>query len=492
MTAVAPKPDTRVPLVRVQTWPRSGPRLAAFDPPLWEALALTEGALLRLRAGRRAAWVRAARREPGPAPPRDRVGASAGAEPVLALSRDILDALCLQGGMRLGLRREALLPGGYAGETGLDAAGAPRVGLALGPIVGILARSPGPLLRPYLAAAAAMAVPAFVFGPADVRWRRGVILGAVPAPGGWRRVPCPIPDVVYDRAIGRWREERRGSLLALLRRHGAAVFNGAVGYKWHIHRMLWAHEPLLAHLPVTRPLRSPADAAGLLQRFGGIYLKPDQGFGGDGIVVVRTGPGRGYMIAGRGALRTGPAGLVRCLRQLIRRRAYIVQQELPLVRWRGRRFDVRVLMLRDGSGRWQVGGTAVRVGAAGSLVSNLRRGGRARDPAVVLAEAVAACRDGTLPVEGLLAAIHVVALAAAQAVARAVPAAGELGIDIGLDAGGHPWVIEVNPKPGRKSFARDDTAVRRRVYGLPFAYACHLAGWPERPEKRGWDGSCGF
>ncbi|HEY8418623.1 MAG TPA: YheC/YheD family protein [Limnochordales bacterium] len=426
--------------------------MAALSPSLWSALALPPASGLRLRAGGRIAWVRLS--------PMDAYGS----EGVLALSVDVMRALCLRDGMRLSVRREPLPDR----ET---------IGLALGPFVGILARVPGPLLRPYMAAAAEQGIPAFVFRAADVRWRDGVVLGWVPAAGRWRRVRCPLPDVVYDRTIGRWREERRGALLARLSRLGAAVFNGPVGYKWHIHRLLAAHEPLQAHLPVTRRLRAASDVQKLLGRFDGVFLKPEHGFGGDGIVRVQAaGNGRFRMatVTRPGGRWTDAWGLLRRLSRLARGRPYLVQQELDLARWRGRRFDVRVLVLRDDQGRWQVAGTAVRVGAAGSIVSNLRRGGRAYNPLRVLAEAIDA---GPAAVEGCLAAVERVALAAATAVGEALPAVGELGVDVGVDRHGHPWLIEVNPKPGRKSFAREDGAVRRRVFGLPFQYARFLAGF---------------
>jgi len=441
-----------LPTATLRRWPEDGVAVAALSPSLCAALALPAAGALRLRAGRRIVWARLL--------PLGRPDAPDG---VLCLSADLMRLLCLRDGMRLSVRREIARDG--------------EVGLALGPFVGILARAPGPLLRPYLAAAADQGVAAFVFRGADVRWRDRTVVGWLLVGGRWRRGRCPLPDVVYDRTIGRWREERRGVLLARLRRWGTAVFNGPVGYKWHIHRLLAAHLPLQAHLPVTRRLRGAADAQALLARFGGVFLKPERGFGGDGIVRVRAcGRGRFLLATADRSLKRwlDGRGLVRCLHRLARREPYLVQQELDLARWRGRTFDVRVLMLRDEQGRWQVAGTAVRVGAAGSIVSNLRRGGRAYDPHRVLAESLV---GGPIAAEACLAAVERVALEAARAIGNALPAVGELGVDIGVDRRGHPWLIEVNPKPGRKSFLREPGAVRRRVFGLPFRYACFLAGF---------------
>ncbi|MED4601859.1 hypothetical protein P9314_14260, partial [Paenibacillus validus] len=51
----------------------------------------------------------------------------------------------------------------------------------------------------------------------------------------------------------------------------------------------------------------------------------------------------------------------------------------------------------------------------------------------------------------------------------------ELGIDFGVDTGGHIWMLEVNSKPGRSIFTylRDDKA-RLAAVANPLRYADYL------------------
>nr|WP_284646839.1 YheC/YheD family protein [Paenibacillus chinjuensis] len=71
------------------------------------------------------------------------------------------------------------------------------------------------------------------------------------------------------------------------------------------------------------------------------------------------------------------AALLRWLRRFTGRRSYLVQPYLQLHDASGDAYDVRSLVQKDGAGRWQLTGMAVRQGQGGSLTSNLHGGGKA-------------------------------------------------------------------------------------------------------------------
>lgn len=68
------------------------------------------------------------------------------------------------------------------------------------------------------------------------------------------------------------------------------------------------------------------------------------------------------------------------IHEFIGSRRYIIQPFLHLTNSKGQPFDVRVLMQKNGLGRWTLTGMAVRLGNQGSLTSNLHGGGTAVSP----------------------------------------------------------------------------------------------------------------
>lgn len=104
------------------------------------------------------------------------------------------------------------------------------------------------------------------------------------------------------------------------------------------------------------------------------------------------------------------------------------------------------------------------------FLTNLGRGGTAHPWAAVLAEVY-----GPERVPALWAAIQGLALAVAHALATRHPHLADLGLDVGLDARGHPWLLEVNFRDQRWSlWAAGDWAGFRALYRNPLAYALYL------------------
>ncbi|HEX6988094.1 MAG TPA: YheC/YheD family protein, partial [Bacillota bacterium] len=155
----------------------------------------------------------------------------------------------------------------------------------------------------------------------------------------------------------------------------------------------------------------------------------------------------------------------------------LLQPELQLRDRRGRPFDLRVLVQRDGRGRLAVTGSAVRVGRAGSWVANLHRGGTALTPEAAqdrlpgLAEAAAELPGGSLAV-----AAHAAALRVTAAIERRWGRFAELGIDLGFDLGRRRlFFLEANTRPGRLIFRKSgDHEARLVSIRRPLEYARFL------------------
>src|SRR5690606_8578630 len=220
------------------------------------------------------------------------------------------------------------------------------------------------------------------FEAQDVRGDAGVIDGITWLENkGWVRMRFPLPDVMYDRGfvngpvmrVQRW-----------LRRRGVEQFNSWVGSKLSVYRQLAAVPELARYIPGSVGLRRRADLVGMIRRHGTVYVKAAGGGKGIGIWLVSADGQDGYVYRYTDAAWRVHRGRTRDLSGIVHmllsrpRGPWLIQPRIDLLRHRGRIFDVRVLVQRDGAGVLRVTGTGARVGRRGSFVSNLFGGGDAR------------------------------------------------------------------------------------------------------------------
>jgi glutathione synthase/RimK-type ligase-like ATP-grasp enzyme len=164
------------------------------------------------------------------------------------------------------------------------------------------------------------------------------------------------------------------------------------------------------------------------------------------------------------------AALLRWLRRFTARRSYLQQQYLLLQTRSGDAYDVRSLVQKDGAGRWQVTGMAVRRGQGGSLTSNLHGGGTVEPVGEFLAS-----QFDSAKAESLLRELHLLSELIPQSLEACHGRLAELGIDFGIDIEGHIWILEVNSKPGRSIFTYlHDHQARTRALVNPIRYARFL------------------
>lgn len=425
-----------------------------LDAATASALGVAAGQTVRLRAGRREVAL-TVRVDAAPRPGR------------AALPPAVLAALGIPPGTPLRMKAET---GGR---------------LEAGPFIGVLAPPRRPS-NPYAAQTTFFRrllrhgrdnhLGVFIFSPGEVDWGRRRIRGWVWEDGrGWVQRAFPFPDAVYDRA-----HPTRASRAALRRFHrmGVPFFNGPVGSKWWQHQVLTVDPVVREALPETRLLTSTRDVAALLRRHGSVYVKAINGGKGidvwqitalsDGGFAVRRTDRRGRS---RGVRVRSVASVVRAV--LGRRRPYIVQARLWLMRWQGRIFDIRVLVQKDGTGTWRVTGMGLRVGPRGSIVSNLYGGGRAAPLEPVLQELL----QRRSP-EEVAAECRQLALRIADLIDRASVRVAELGIDLALDTSERLWFLEANSATGRTVFRRlGPPEVARAADVRPLEYAAGLAGF---------------
>ncbi|UOF89430.1 YheC/YheD family protein [Fodinisporobacter ferrooxydans] len=401
-------------------------------------------------------------------------------ESTIYCTADVLEALQIP--------EDRLLPIYYSSAKGK---------LQIGPLVGILAHvrykpasgvygEQEPAFRKLLDAANDLGMMGYVFSPLEIEWATDMTwayqyIAAKEGEGQWRRLKLPLPDVVYDQISTR-KFETRANVQAASKRLQKLMqkrfFNQGFFNKWQVHQWLTGDAATSKYVPDSVRYENPAATDALLNRYGNLYLKPIHGSLGIGIIkLTRLADGRiYYQLKQRKKTVQGYAkGTAQALQILKKRQRnhLIVQQGLNLLAYQGRPFDIRVLMQKDGEGKWSRTKMFVRIAKQGEITSNLTTGGDARPIRETLQEMFRDQGKVSQILKDIRSCIKVVPLAIEQ---QAEISLGELGLDLGIDTNGKLWVIEANAKPWKKTETEHGSlAVVERSFHRPMEYARFLA-----------------
>ena len=271
--------------------------------------------------------------------------------------------------------------------------------------------------------------------------------------GKWKAAQLPVPDVIYNRIHSRALEFKkefkhfRQKVDQLL----IPFFNDRFLSKWEVYEHLKHERNVDSYLPNTK-LFSKDHFIDLAQKYDTLFLKPIHGSQGRNIIKINRDPDFHYSF--ETSIKTLPVKkdasfsleeLFLLIKPLIHNRFYIIQQGISLMSYQSSSMDFRVLCHQNQDNIWRVTSTVARISANQEFVSNLARGGTLTRPL----NALRTCFSDKKSIE-VLAQMKELALVTASIISRnSQGIIGELGIDIGVDQEGKPWLIEVNSKPSK-------------------------------------------
>lgn len=224
--------------------------------------------------------------------------------------------------------------------------------------------------------------------------------------------------------------------------------------KYLLYRFFAKDKHVRRYLPETTRY-THASLKQYMRRYGMVYVKPCAGSQGKGICKVWTTK-HGYMVKKNVYAQRACSSLddvTRYLDEVRDGKAYIVQQGIHLAKYKGKPFDIRVMMQRDRpGGKWQFSGMVAKVAGGNSIVTNTALShGTVIDVDVALANALGwkqeKCKKCMQKLEqlGFLAARHFDNYQKYR----------ELGFDATVDVKGKVWLIEQNTAPSHRLFARN-------------------------------------
>lgn len=263
----------------------------------------------------------------------------------------------------------------------------------------------------------------------------------------WVAIPCPRPEAVYNRIPTRQLERTDLVIHAkrFFERYNIPFYNPDYFNKAVVYQII-SDAGLKRYLPESSQEWSQQQLESMIGRHGAVYLKPNGGSVGHGIMRVKR-QGNQYELA---VLKEG-----RCLRYVIPtvdaawrainqhrlKGAYTLQAGKALLTVGGRQLDFRVLAQKIHA-RWQVTGRGVRVAGPDTITTHVPNGGYILNADLVLQRAFGNDADE------VSTALNEMIVACATAIDKHFHGQlGEMSMDIGVDGEGRFWFFEANSKP---------------------------------------------
>ncbi|MDG0813293.1 YheC/YheD family protein [Cohnella rhizosphaerae] len=143
------------------------------------------------------------------------------------------------------------------------------------------------------------------------------------------------------------------------------------------YRLMRKDRVAARHLPPTA-IASLNAVRDMLRRYAAVYIKPSHGTGGYGIFKLARIKG-GYQLRHGTRSRVYPK-LEQAYAAFVKARAnriYLVQMGIPLLHYKRRPFDLRIMVQRNPKGNWEATGIVGRLAMPNKIVTNYHNGGQA-------------------------------------------------------------------------------------------------------------------
>jgi hypothetical protein len=250
----------------------------------------------------------------------------------------------------------------------------------------------------------------------------------------WFQVKAPLPDIVYNRIKSR-RDEQMNDIKKLwhtLRQKNIPYFNPSFFTKWELFEILNTNKALRLHLPATMRISSLNDVMTMLNNYGHIYMKPNEGHKGKGIFTLRLNGSQGTIVFSNMKHERTFADITALLR-LYHLEEYVAQQAICPDTLDGKRYDLRVLAHYQNNS-FVISGIGVRQSIVQQITTHIPNGGKLI-PYELVKEKIN---------EPLLR--HIV-IQCGKTLSSHLGLIGEFSLDIGRTPNGHFYIYELNSKP---------------------------------------------
>jgi hypothetical protein len=316
----------------------------------------------------------------------------------------------------------------------------------------------------------------FITGTASLKQSEGWVYSEETSE--WIQVRIPVPDTLYNRIHSRRSDcgELMKNLIMGLEDQSAFVFNTSYLTKDYVHEQLSKEDHLLEYLPHTETY-SLASLKRMIDQHQDLFIKHIAGSQGKKLLRL-TYLEKEFLLfqnMQEDAVKMSFPSLQVAYEELSNLKVssnFIIQETIPLLKSRGRALDFRFLCHLVDRNEWKLISAVARISGEGQFVSNIAKGGELAKPLTMLHEFFS--RDEARKIFMLMK--ETALTVCCRLAENSSLTLGELGVDLGLDATGKPWLIEVNSKPSKQTYA-DNISIRPSVKAL---HSLSTSIWEER------------
>jgi len=230
--------------------------------------------------------------------------------------------------------------------------------------------------------------------------------------------------------------------------------------KWIKTKVLLGNGDARSHIPDTRKF-SKSTLTKMLELYGMVYVKPELGTYGKGVIRVEKRGGVEYAYQ-LGTTEKGFRDYETFYQSLLRetkKKSYLIQKGIHLVKYKKRRFDIRVMVQLSPKGVWETTALIGRVAHPEKIVTNYHSGGKPMD-----VKRLFSAHLSVSEMEKVMNKLDKLGVTTARHLHKKYPGIRQIGLDIGFDHSWIPWIIEVNTNPDPYIFNKlSDKSMYRKV-----------------------------
>jgi glutathione synthase/RimK-type ligase-like ATP-grasp enzyme len=290
----------------------------------------------------------------------------------------------------------------------------------------------------------------------------------------WEQASLPSPNVIYNRCHSRKIERTPSFHKALIRSMDQDIhlFNSGFLSKDQVYNALKDSPSISQHLPET--VQGFSSLEKMLTFYQDVFIKGINGSKGRYIMRIKKRDDGFHMQQNSFStenLLTFPTypALYKQIRTWCNSPAYLVQETIPFLTVEEKPLDFRFLCHQNRDREWELISSVARIAAREQFVANVDQGGRIEKPLLVLQTLFSPQKSAAIMKEMKELCINSSYLLADSLEGQFA----ELGIDVGVDERGKPWLIEINSKPSKRTYLENDR-IRPSVKAL---YEFSFAKW---------------